>query len=180
MSSKIPWSLPEGVDEILPAKALQVEKFRRDLLDLYISSGYEYIIPPLLEFKKNIGGNAHEEIVDYAFSFKDDLSSEEVSIRPDISEQAARIDAYRIKSEDSVRLCYAGEVLKSKASPINRSRFTIQVGAEIFGDSSIEAEVESISLMLESLKILGLKNITLSLGSSRVISIVLEKVSSLD
>lgn len=178
MSSKIPWSLPEGVDEILPAKALQVEKFRRDLLDLYISSGYEYIIPPLLEFKKNIGGNAHEEIVDYAFSFKDDLSSEEVSIRPDISEQAARIDAYRIKSEDSVRLCYAGEVLKSKASPINRSRFTIQVGAEIFGDSSIEAEVESISLMLESLKILGLKNITLSLGSSRVISIVLEKVSS--
>ena len=169
MSSKIPWSLPEGVDEILPDKALKVEKFRRDLLDLYISSGYEYIIPPLLEFKKNIGGNAHEEIVDYAFSFKDDLSSEEVSIRPDISEQAARIDAYRIKSEDSVRLCYAGEVLKRKASPINRSRFTIQVGAEIFGDSSIEAEVESI---------LGLKNITLSLGSSRVISIVLEKVSS--
>ena len=38
MSSKIPWSLPEGVDEILPAKALQVEKFRRNLLDLYISS----------------------------------------------------------------------------------------------------------------------------------------------
>ena len=75
MSSKIPWSLPEGVDEILPAKALQVEKFRRDLLDLYISSGYEYIIPPLLEFKKNIGGNAHEEIVDYAFSFNDDLYS---------------------------------------------------------------------------------------------------------
>ena len=74
MSSKIPWSLPEGVDEILPDKALKVEKFRRDLLDLYISSGYEYIIPPLLEFKKNIGGNAHEEIVDYAFSFKDDLS----------------------------------------------------------------------------------------------------------
>ena len=166
MNSKIPWSLPEGVDEILPAKALQVENFRRELLDLYIGSGYEYIIPPLLEFKRNLGGKAHEEIIDHAFSFRDDLSSEEVSIRPDISEQAARIDAYRIKSKDSVRLCYAGDVLKSKASPINRSRSTIQVGAEIFGDASIEAEIESISLMLESLKILGLKDITLSLGLS--------------
>jgi len=179
MNSKIPWSLPEGVDEILPAKALQVENFRRELLDLYIGSGYEYIIPPLLEFKKNLGGKAHEEIIDHAFSFRDDLSSEEVSIRPDISEQAARIDAYRIKSKDSVRLCYAGDVLKSKASPINRSRSTIQVGAEIFGDASIEAEVESISLMLESLKILGLKDITLSLGLSKVTSLVIEKLTSL-
>ncbi|GIS32516.1 MAG: hypothetical protein Ct9H90mP4_04300 [Gammaproteobacteria bacterium] len=72
-----------------------------------------------MEFKKNLGGKAHEEIIDHAFSFRDDLSSEEVSIRPDMSEQAARIDAYRIKSSESVRFCYAGNVLKSKASPIN-------------------------------------------------------------
>ena len=179
MSSKIPWSLPEGVEEILPGKALQVENFRRELLDLYFNSGYEYIIPPLLEFKKNLGGKAHEEIIDHAFSFRDDLSSEEVSIRPDMSEQAARIDAYRIKSSESVRLCYAGNVLKSKASPINRSRSTIQVGAEIFGDASIEAEIESILLMIESLKILGLQDITLSLGLSNVTSLVLEKFQAL-
>lgn len=179
MSSKIPWSLPEGVEEILPGKALQVENFRRELLDLYFNSGYEYIIPPLLEFKKNLGGKAHEEIIDHAFSFRDDLSSEEVSIRPDMSEQAARIDAYRIKSSESVRLCYAGNVLKSKASPINRSRSTIQVGAEIFGDASIEAEIESILLMIESLKILGLQDITLSLGLSNVTSLVLEKFKAL-
>ncbi len=179
MSSKIPWSLPEGVEEILPGKALQVENFRRELLDLYFNSGYQYIIPPLLEFKKNLGGKAHEEIIDHAFSFRDDLSSEEVSIRPDMSEQAARIDAYRIKSSESVRLCYAGNVLKSKASPINRSRSTIQVGAEIFGDASIEAEIESILLMIESLKILGLQDITLSLGLSNVTSLVLEKFQAL-
>ena len=110
---------------------------------------------------------------------RDRLSSEEVSIRPDMSEQAARIDAYRIKSSESVRLCYAGNVLKSKASPINRSRSTIQVGAEIFGDASIEAEIESILLMIESLKILGLQDITLSLGLSNVTSLVLEKFKAL-
>ncbi|MFL2698192.1 MAG: ATP phosphoribosyltransferase regulatory subunit [Gammaproteobacteria bacterium] len=175
MSSKVPWSLPEGVDEILPPKAIQVEKLRRSLLDLYLESGYEYVIPPLLEYKRNLGGKAHDEIIDYAFSFKDEISSEEVSIRPDISEQAARIDAYRIKSKDIIKLCYAGDVVKSKSSPINRSRSTIQVGAEIFGDASMEAEIESICLMIDSLKVIGVEDVTISLSSSKVTALVLNK-----
>ena len=45
-----------------------------------------------------------------------------------------------------MRLCYSGEVVKSKASKVLRSRTTIQAGAEIFGDSSRESELESIRL----------------------------------
>ena len=39
MTSKIRWSLPDGVDELLPPKALQVETLRRNLVDKYIDSG---------------------------------------------------------------------------------------------------------------------------------------------
>ena len=49
MSSKIRWSLPDGVDELLPPKAIEVEMLRRKLIDEYISSGFEFITPPLLE-----------------------------------------------------------------------------------------------------------------------------------
>ena len=164
MTSKIRWSLPDGVDELLPPKALQVETLRRSLVDKYIDSGYEFIIPPLLELSETIGGEAHDEIKSHAFSFKDNLTGKNLSIRPDISEQASRIDAYRIQSDETVRLCYAGEVVKSKSSKVLRSRTTIQVGAEIFGDPSKEAELESINLMLSSLAIAGIKNTTLSLG----------------
>ena len=136
MSSKIRWSLPDGVDELLPPKAIEVERLRRELVDKYTSSGYEFIIPPLLELSETIGGEAHDEIQSHAFSFKDNLTGKNLSIRPDISEQASRIDAYRIQSDEVVKLCYAGEVVKSKASKVLRSRTTIQVGAEIFGDSS--------------------------------------------
>ena len=38
---------------------------------------------------------------------------------------------------------------KSKVSKSLRSRTTIQVGAEIFGDSSKDAELDSINLMLK-------------------------------
>ena len=164
MTSKIRWSLPDGVDELLPPKALQVETLRRNLVDKYIDSGYEFIIPPLLELSETIGGEAHDEIISHAFSFKDNLTGKNLSIRPDISEQASRIDAYRIQSDETVRLCYAGEVVKSKSSKVLRSRTTIQVGAEIFGDPSKEAELESINLMLSSLAIAGIENTTLSLG----------------
>ena len=164
MTSKIRWSLPDGVDELLPPKALQVETLRRNLVDKYIDSGYEFIIPPLLELSETIGGEAHDEITSHAFSFKDNLTGKNLSIRPDISEQASRIDAYRIQSDETVRLCYAGEVVKSKSSKVLRSRTTIQVGAEIFGDPSKEAELESINLMLSSLAIAGIENTTLSLG----------------
>ncbi|MEC7929536.1 MAG: ATP phosphoribosyltransferase regulatory subunit [Pseudomonadota bacterium] len=179
MSSKIRWSLPDGVDELLPPKAIEVEMLRRKLIDEYISSGFEFITPPLLELSESIGGEAHDEIKSHAFSFKDKLTGKDLSIRPDISEQASRIDAYRIQSNEVVKLCYAGEVVKSKVSKSLRSRTTIQVGAEIFGDSSKEAELESINLMLKSLEIAGIKNITLSLGHAAFTSSVLEPFKKL-
>ena len=175
MASKIRWSLPEGVDELLPPKALQVEKLRRRLIDLYVSSGYQFIIPPLLELSETLGGEAHEELQEYAFTFKDELTGKNLSIRPDISEQASRIDAYRLDSNDTVKLCYVGDVVKRKVSKILRSRATIQAGAEIFGDSSIDADVESINLMIESLQSLGLEGLTLSLGHAGLVSIILER-----
>ena len=179
MTSKIRWSLPDGVDELLPPKAIEVEMLRRKLIDQYISSRYEFITPPLLELSETIGGEAHDEIKSHAFSFRDNLTGKNLSIRPDISEQASRIDAYRIQSHDIVKLCYAGEVVKSKSSKVIRSRTTIQVGAEIFGDSSKNAELESINLMLESLKIAGLGNITLSLGHAGFTTSVLQSCKSL-
>ena len=127
MTSKVRWSLPDGVDELLAPKALEVEKLRRKLIDLYVASNYEFIIPPLLELSETLGGEAHDEISSYAFSFLDDLTGKKLSIRPDISEQASRIDAYRIASKDVIRLCYAGDVVKKRTSKVLRSRTTIQV-----------------------------------------------------
>ena len=180
MTSKVRWSLPDGVDELLAPRALEVEKLRRKLVDLYVASNYEFIIPPLLELSETLGGEAHDEISSYAFSFLDDLTGKTLSIRTDISEQASRIDAYRIASKDVVRLCYAGEVVKKRSSKVLRSRTTIQVGAEIFGDSSIESDLESINLMIQSLQEVGLKDITLSLGHAGFTELILSLFKDLD
>ena len=112
--------------------------------------------------------------------FRSDLTGKNLSIRPDISEQASRIDAYRISSKDVIRLCYAGDVVKKRTSKVLRSRTTIQVGAEIFGDSSIDSDLESINLMIQSLQEVGLKDITLSLGHAGFTAAILSLFKDLD
>jgi ATP phosphoribosyltransferase regulatory subunit len=42
------WLLPEGVDEILPPKAMLLEQICRRLIDLFSSWGYEFVIPPMI------------------------------------------------------------------------------------------------------------------------------------
>ena len=48
------WQLPDGVDEILPESALQIEAMRRQLLDLYLRWGYDLVIPPMIEYTDSL------------------------------------------------------------------------------------------------------------------------------
>ena len=48
------WLLPEGIEEILPNQAFQVERLRRVLLDFYHAWGYDLVIPPLAEFTDSL------------------------------------------------------------------------------------------------------------------------------
>jgi len=179
MASKISWLLPAGVEEILPPRALQIEMFRRKIIDLFVQSGYELIMPPILEFSDTLGGQAHEELSEVSFSFDDRVSGKSISLRPDISAQASRIDAYRIQGKTKSKLCYVGDVVKSKSSQVISSRLTVQAGAEIFGDSSFESDIESIRLMISSLESIKIKNITLSIGHAGLINLILNYFNKL-
>ena len=113
MTSKIKWLLPEGVDEILPPRALQIEKLRRRLVDLFTQNSYELIMPPIIEFSDTLGGEAHDELSEVSFTFRDSLSGKNISLRPDISSQASRIDAYRLDSEFNPKLAPSTKTLNN-------------------------------------------------------------------
>ena len=48
------WLLPDGVEDVLPPQARQLEQIRRRLLDLFRTWGFEYVIPPLVEFLESL------------------------------------------------------------------------------------------------------------------------------
>ena len=86
------FNLPDGVEDILPDKAKELEILKRSLLDLYSSKNFELIYPSIIEYADALGGEVNSELKNSAFTFYDDLSSNEIAIRPDISQQIARID----------------------------------------------------------------------------------------
>ena len=48
------WLLPDGVEDVLPPQAGRLEAVRRTLLDLYATWGYEYVVPPMVEYLESL------------------------------------------------------------------------------------------------------------------------------
>jgi len=167
------WQLPDGVEEVLPAQAASVERLRRQLLDLYRSWGYQLVIPPLMEFTESLLIGMGSDIDLLTFRMTDQLSGRTLGIRADITPQVARIDAHSLAEEGVSRLCYAGSTLHTRPKTLMASRTPIQLGAELYGDESLEADVEIIHLMLETLHVAGLSNLSLDLGHVGVYEAIL-------
>jgi ATP phosphoribosyltransferase regulatory subunit len=167
------WQLPDGVEEVLPAQAEAVERLRRQLLDLFHAWGYRLVIPPLVEFTESLLVGLGEDLDLTTFKLTDQISGRTLGIRADITPQVARIDAHSIADEGVTRLCYAGSTLHTRPKSPFASRSPIQLGAELYGDDSVGADVEVVCMMLATLEAAGLSGITLDLGHVGIYEAVL-------
>ena len=127
------WLLPEGVEDILPETASKIEQGRRILLDLFKSWGYEYIIPPKLEYLESLLTGTGRDLDLKTFKVIDKLSGRMMGLPADLTPQAARIDAHSLPRDAATRLCYADFVLQSRPAHMLASRSPLKVGAELFG-----------------------------------------------
>lgn len=164
MSRQDRWLLPEGIEELLPLEAEQLEALRRSLLDLFRSWGYELVMPPLVEYVESLLTGTSNDLDLKTFKITDQLTGRLMGVRADMTPQAARIDAHRLKRTTPVRLCYLGTVLHTLPDGFARSRNPLQVGAELYGHAGIESDLEVLSLMLETLTTTGVPGICLDLG----------------
>ncbi len=158
------WMLPEGVEEILPDEARAIERLRRQLLDMVERWGYELVIPPTMEFANGLLPGLGEDLANLTFHVVDQLSGQNLALRSDMTPQTARMDAHSLKRAGVNRLCYAGHVLFTRPRSLLASRNPLQLGVELFGEPGIEADLEVISLLLESLARAGLPTFSLDLG----------------
>ena len=158
------WLLPDGIDEMLPNEAVGLEALRRRLVDIFQTWGYDYVIPPLVEFTDSLFTGSGSDVELGTFKITDQISGKTMGIRADITPQAARMDAHSLHRNGVNRLCYAGHVLHTRSKSLLGSRAPVQLGVELFGVSNIEADIEVISLLIESLKAAGLEKVYLDLG----------------
>jgi len=158
------WLLPEYVEDMLPDEAWRVEQMRAQFLDLLRKSGYQLVSPPLLEYAESLLINDSRDVDLRTFKLVDQLSGRTLALRADITPQVARIDAHLLNRQGVTRLCYAGSVLHTQPVGLTRTRELLQIGAELYGHSGLESDLEIQQLMLQSLILLGVKDVHLDLG----------------
>jgi ATP phosphoribosyltransferase regulatory subunit len=164
MTGKNRWLLPEGIEELLPGQAWQLEQMSRGLLDLYSSWGYELIIPPFIEYLDSLLTGTGHDLDLQTFKLIDQLSGRLLGLRADMTPQAARMDAHRLRREAPSRLCYLGTVLHTRPDGFAGSRSLMQVGAELFGHAGAESDVEILELMVATLALTGIQDLYIDLG----------------
>jgi len=145
------WVLPDQIEDVLPGRAWQMEALRRRLLDGFDAAGYDLVAPPLIEFLDSLLTGTGADLDAQTFKLTDPLGGRLLGIRADITPQTARIDAHLLAESGVTRLCYAGQVLQARPSAMHHSREPYLVGAELYGDAGIGADLEVLRLMVDGL-----------------------------
>ncbi len=158
------WLLPEGIEEVLPDDAKHLECLRRKLLDVFACWGYQLVIPPIVDFLDSLLTGSGYDLELQTFKLTDQISGKMLGVRADMTPQVARIAGHNLKHDWPTRLCYAGTILHTLGDNLEKSRSPMQIGAELYGHSGLESDLEVIQLMLEMLAMAGIENIHLDLG----------------
>lgn len=168
------WLLPEYIEDVLPAEAARIETLRRTLLDLFKVHGYQYVIPPMLEYMESLITGAGHDLDIATFKVVDQLTGRLMGVRADMTPQAARIDAHLLNHQGVTRLCYAGSVLRTKPDGLARTREPLQLGAELYGHAGIDSDIEIQRLMIKALQAIGIQQVHLDFSHVNVFGSLIE------
>ena len=155
---------PEGVRDIYNKECETKPALQKKLSTVFHLYGYQDIQTPTFEyydvFREEIGSTSTQEL--YKFF---DREGNILALRPDITPSVARAAATLFENEDfPIRLCYAGNTFINHSSYQGRLKENTQLGAELIGLDSIEADAEMIAMVVDGLKKVGLKEFQVSIG----------------
>ncbi len=143
---------------------MKIEGLRRSILDLFFAHRYELVMPPLLEYTDSLLTGTGHDLELRTFKVVDQLSGRMMGVRADITPQVARIDAHLLNREGVTRLCYCGSVLHTRPAGASATREPIQIGAELYGDGAVGADVEIMQLLCRALELAGVRNARVDIG----------------
>lgn len=155
---------PDGVRDIYNRECEQKIALQSRLQSVIRSYGYHAIETPTFEFfdvfSKEVGTISAREL--YKFFDRDGNT---LVLRPDFTPSIARAASkYFLNENMAIRLTYLGNTFINHSSYQGRLKETTQIGGELIGDDSADADAEIIALAVQLLLSSGLKEFQISIG----------------
>jgi len=165
--------LPAGLADLLPPDAAREARAIDVAIERFAAFGYERVKPPLVEFEESLLGGPGAALGPQTFRLMDPVSQRMMGVRPDMTVQVARIAVTRLKHEPRpLRLSYGGNVIRVRGNALKPERQFAQVGCELLGVDTAEADAEAVLLAVDALRAIGVAQLTVDLNLPTLVAAV--------
>ena len=165
--------LPAGLADLLPPDAAREARAIDLAIERFAAFGYERVKPPLVEFEESLLGGPGAGLAAQTFRLMDPVSQRMMGVRPDMTVQVARIAVTRLKHEPRpLRLSYGGNVIRVRGTALKPERQFAQVGSELIGVDSADADAEAVLLAVDALRAVGVADLSVDLNLPTLVAAV--------
>ena len=165
---------PKGTRDYLPSEVERYHYIEDELRKIFKLWGYQEIRSPTIEFVEVLSTGVGPELVDSMFKFQD-FDGKILALRAEMTAPVARIVTTRMSSiPEPIRLFYVSNVFRYSQSYVKRGREFWQAGVEFIGCNTSEADGEILSLLVSSLKKIGLKEVRVDVGHASLLKDLLK------
>lgn len=155
---------PEGVRDIYNGECTRKNLMAERMKNVLKSYGYRDIQTPTFEFFDIFNQDKGSLPSNQMYKFFD-REGNTLVLRPDITPSIARaVSKYFNEEEFSMRFSYTGNIFINNSSLQGRMKESTQMGAELIGDDSIDADAEMIALAIHLLLAAGLTEFQIDVG----------------
>ena len=166
---------PRGTRDFLfeeMRKRKYVEQTLRRVFELY---GYQEIKTPLFEDLSLFTLKSGEGIMEQIYHFQD-KGGRDLALRPELTAPVARLYLNQLqKSPKPIKMYYFGSCFRYERPQAGRFRQFWQLGCELMGGKSPDAEGEVIALAAHCLEELGLEDFEIHIGNLGIIRGILNQ-----
>ncbi len=173
-----------GMYDYLPKEARLREYVRNIILNSYLENGYNLVDTPIVESLDFLNSSEGGDNLRLMFKTvkrgeKLDLSKENLT-EEDIVEEGLRYDLtvplsrmYSNNRENlpiPFRTIQIGSAFRAERPQKGRNRQFTQCDIDVFGDASINAELELLKTCFDTLNLLGFENLTLKINDRSILN----------
>jgi ATP phosphoribosyltransferase regulatory subunit len=131
---------------LLAEETARRRRIESRFVDAFTSAGFDEVVLPIIDYVEPYAALVEPATAKQSYRFVD-REGDLIAIRSDFTPMLARALAPAITPEElPLRLFYRGDVIRVEASRLGANRELFQIGAEIVGDDSIDADVAMLRL----------------------------------
>jgi ATP phosphoribosyltransferase regulatory subunit HisZ len=147
---------PTGVRPLLIEETARRRRIESRFVELLERAGFREVVLPIIDYAEPYAALQQRDGSRQSYRFVD-REGELVSIRSDFTPMVARALAPALDASTlPLRVFYRGDVIRCDGTKLGTNREMFQIGAEIIGDPSVDADIEILRVASDIVRGFGL------------------------